>query len=308
MLGTRRLLASSFCTLFRRSMAYSVQERGLTNTLEYRIFLRDASGRLISPFHDIPLFADRSNGVLNMVTEVPRWTNAKMEIATKDRMNPIKQDVKKGRLRFVANCFPHKGYIWNYGAFPQTWEDPSHRDENTGCTGDNDPLDVCEIGFRVATRGEVKQVKVLGVLAMIDEGETDWKIIAIDVNDPLAEKLNDIEDVEKVMPGFLTATRQWFEIYKMPDGKPPNKFAFNGEFKNRAFAMALVDQTYKQWERLVKKETENNGGLCCDNTTLEGSQFALSAENAEAAMKSFPEPGQGDPIPAEVDRWHYVSA
>ena len=25
-------------------------------------------------------------------------------------------------IRFVANCFPHHGYIWNYGAIPQTWE------------------------------------------------------------------------------------------------------------------------------------------------------------------------------------------
>ena len=34
-------------------------------------------------------------------------------------LNPIKQDIKKGKLRFVRNCFPHKGYLWNYGAFPQ---------------------------------------------------------------------------------------------------------------------------------------------------------------------------------------------
>lgn len=27
-------------------------------------------------------------------------------------------------------------------------------------------------------------------MALLDEGETDWKIIAIDVNDPLAGKLN----------------------------------------------------------------------------------------------------------------------
>ena len=27
-----------------------------------------------------------------------------------------------GKLRYVANCFPHHGYIWNYGAIPQTWE------------------------------------------------------------------------------------------------------------------------------------------------------------------------------------------
>ena len=34
-------------------------------------------------------------------------------------MNPIKQDIKKGKLRFVNNCFPYHGYIWNYGALPQ---------------------------------------------------------------------------------------------------------------------------------------------------------------------------------------------
>ena len=43
-------------------------------------------------------------------------------------------------------------------------------DPNTGAKGDNDPLDVCEIGYRVAKRGEVRQVKVLGTLALIDEG------------------------------------------------------------------------------------------------------------------------------------------
>ena len=81
-----------------------------------------------------------------MVVEVPRWTNAKMEINLKEKLNPVKQDVKKGKLRFVANCFPHKGYIWNYGYLPQTWEDPDHVDASTNCKGDNDPVDVCEIG------------------------------------------------------------------------------------------------------------------------------------------------------------------
>ena len=52
----------------------------------------------------------------------------------------------------------------------QTWEDPGHVDPNTNAKGDNDPLDVCEIGYRVAGRGEVRQVKVLGTIALIDEG------------------------------------------------------------------------------------------------------------------------------------------
>lgn len=34
-----------------------------------------------------------------MVVEVPRWSNAKMEISLKEKLNPIKQDEKKGKLR-----------------------------------------------------------------------------------------------------------------------------------------------------------------------------------------------------------------
>lgn len=112
----------------------------------------------------------------------------------------------------MANCFPHHGYIWNYGAFPQTWENPGHTDPSTGCKGDNDPIDVLEIGSRVAKRGEVVQVKILGVVALIDEGETDWKVLSIDVNDPKASQVNDITDVEKVFPGLLRATIEWFKV------------------------------------------------------------------------------------------------
>lgn len=33
-------------------------------------------------------------------------------------------------------------------------------------------------------------MKILGTLALIDQGETDWKLIAINVNDPEASKFN----------------------------------------------------------------------------------------------------------------------
>ncbi len=109
-----------------------------------------------------------------MVVEIPRWSNAKMEISKSLPFNPIVQDTKKGKLRFVRNCFPHHGYIWNYGAFPQTWEDPTVKHSETKCVGDNDPLDVLEIGENRAYPGQVKQVKVLGIICLLDEGETDW--------------------------------------------------------------------------------------------------------------------------------------
>ena len=58
---------------------------------------------------------------------------------------------------------------------------------------------------------------MLGTLAMIDDGEADWKMMVIDVTDPLAAELNNLEDVERLMPGFLAATRDWFrwDIYTL---------------------------------------------------------------------------------------------
>lgn len=38
--------------------------------------------------------------------------------------------------------------------------------------------------------GEVIKVKVLGTLALIDEGETDWKVIVINTDDPEADSYN----------------------------------------------------------------------------------------------------------------------
>ena len=92
----------------------------------------------------------------------------------------------------------------------QTWEDPNHSHPETKAKGDNDPLDVCEIGEQIGFTGQVKQVKVLGIMALLDEGETDWKVIVVDVADPLAPKLNDIEDVERHLPGLIRATNEWF--------------------------------------------------------------------------------------------------
>ena len=39
---------------------------------------------------------------------------------------------------------------------------------------------------------------------MIDDGELDWKMIAINSEDPLFSELNDISDVEKKCPGTVS--------------------------------------------------------------------------------------------------------
>ena len=94
-----------------------------------------------------------------------------MEVATKEPNNPIAQDVKKGKLRDY-----HGPIFWNYGCLPQTWEDPNEEHPELKCFGDDDPIDVVEIGSKALPMGTVAEVKPLGVIAMIDDGELDWKV------------------------------------------------------------------------------------------------------------------------------------
>jgi len=288
-----------------RMTGYTTEARGCPNSTNYRLYLKDSNGKVISPFHDIPMFSSSDESTFHMVVEVPRWTNAKMEIDTKSKLNPIKQDMKNDKLRFVNNCFPHHGYIWNYGAIPQTWEDPNHTDESTKCKGDNDPIDACEIGQKVHKQGAVISVKVLGIMALIDEGETDWKVLCIDNDDPLAAEMNDVEDIETHMPGFIRATYEWFKIYKMPTGKPANEFAFDGEAKKKEFAVDIIKQTNKQWQALLNKSV-NEDSLACENVKVLSSPFQISAEEAQTILDMAPPVGPAQEIPSEVDKWYYV--
>ena len=185
-----------------------------------------------SPWHDLPLYGvslDASTPVYHFIAEIPRGKRAKMEITTDAKHNPIKQSLKKGKLKFY-----HYDSLVNYGALSQTWENPNVLDPRTGYGGDNDPIDVIEIGQHVAAVGEIYTVKVLGALPMIDHGETDWKLIAIKTTDPFAPKLNCVDDFEKYpeTKGLYIKLRTWFRDYKIPDGKPPSKFALNGSSPN----------------------------------------------------------------------------
>lgn len=230
---------------------------GVEKTLEYRLYYK-SNGSTVSPWHDLPLYPDAKNKqVVSFVNEIPKGTQAKMEIATDEANTPIKQDVKKGALRF----YQYGPSLVNYGAIPQTWEDPSNTVPELDAGGDGDPLDVTEIGERVMPFGAVYSVKVLGCLALLDEGEVDWKIIAINTEDPNASQINNIADVELVMPGKIDAVRDWFRLYKTAEGKGENEYGYGGEAKDVQFAMSIIDETHGSWKALQSGSIPNNDEL-----------------------------------------------
>ncbi|XP_021287154.1 soluble inorganic pyrophosphatase 6, chloroplastic-like [Herrania umbratica] len=230
-----------------------IKQEGQPETLDYRVFFEDTSGTKISPWHDVPLHM--GDGVFNFIVEIPKESSAKMEVATDELYTPIKQDTKKGKLRY----YPYN-INWNYGLLPQTWEDPSlANNEVEAAFGDNDPVDVVEIGESQRKIGEILKVKPLAALAMIDEGELDWKIVAISLDDPRASLVNDVDDVEKHFPGTLTAIRDWFRDYKIPDGKPANKFGLGNRAANKDYALKVITETNESWAKLVQRSIPAGG-------------------------------------------------
>jgi inorganic pyrophosphatase len=99
--------------LGKLSATYVSVDAGAPKTFEYRRFL-EVSGAKASYWHDVPL---KVEGGVSAVVEITRNTTAKMEIATDEAGTPIKQDIKKGKLREYN--MPIK---WNYGAIPQESE------------------------------------------------------------------------------------------------------------------------------------------------------------------------------------------
>jgi len=243
---------------------------GEATSRRFRVHFEN-NGTRLSPWHDIPL--KNPDGSYNFICEIPKWTRKKFEIATAEPMNPIKQDVKNGVLRE----YKWGDMLFNYGAFPQTWEDPKVVNEDTGCPGDNDPVDVIELGTRQRPVGSITRVKIVGVLAMIDSNETDWKVLAVAMDDDKAQHIHDLQDLDAHMPGVTGALTHWLRMYKTAEGKGENKFGFGGKPQSAAFATQLVEETHAAWRQLLadskstgKMKKVMSGGNIFTDLTVDG--------------------------------------
>jgi inorganic pyrophosphatase len=135
-------------------------------------------GNAVSPWHDIGIRpGGRSDEFYSFVNEIPAGSYEKIEVSTDEPWNPLKQDSKKGKPRLYG-----LKTTFNYGCFPQTWENPWRHSKRIAAVGDGDPIDAVELGWLGGglgplPLGAITAVRVLGCLALIDEGEVDWKVV-----------------------------------------------------------------------------------------------------------------------------------
>lgn len=72
---------------------------------------------------------------------------------------------------------------------------------------------------------------------MLDDGETDWKVIAMNAKEAASRNINNLDDL---YPDLVTTVKEFFRVYKIPTGEPENEFGFDGDFKDAEFAKDVI--------------------------------------------------------------------
>ncbi|OTA08569.1 pyrophosphatase [Trichoderma parareesei] len=286
----------------------SLREVGARNTVDWRVWL-ELDGDPISFWHDIPLYPDeKQHNIVNFYVEIPRWTDAKIETKRDKPLNPIYHDDKDDEPRYVASIWPHKSYPFLYGSLPQTWENPNIKHNFTGYVGDNDPMDVVDISaIDPGYVGQVRTVKILGAIPMIDDETTDWKVIGINVNDPLSNILETIDDLEKYRPGLKQTFYDWFTYYKVLRSGNLNTI-FLDKYQDSTTARDIVAESHGFWKDLISGK-EVPGKISIAQTSQ--ADVVESYVKSKDATKKFDLPKKSDiktpkERPAKYDKWFYL--
>ncbi len=143
-------------------------------------------------WHDVSL-GDNVPEEFNVIIEIPKGSNNKYEI-----------DKKTGLIKLDRANYSSAAYPFDYGFAPQTlWED-------------GDALDVLVLTTYPLQVGVLVNVRPVAVMEMIDSGESDYKVIAVPVDDKRWEDVKDVKDLNQHM---LKEFIHFFETYKTLKGR-----------------------------------------------------------------------------------------
>jgi inorganic pyrophosphatase len=175
-------------------------------------------------WHDVPL-GENAPDEINVIVEIPKGSNNKYEM---DKETGL---IKLDRANYSAAAYP-----FDYGFSPQTlWDD-------------GDPLDVIVLTTYPLFPGILVAVRPVGVMEMIDGGDSDYKIIAVPVEDKRWDDVKDLPDLNKHM---LKEFQHFFETYKELKGKPA-PVEIRG-IKGRPDALAAVKKSVELYRKKFGK-------------------------------------------------------
>jgi inorganic pyrophosphatase len=145
--------------------------------------------------------ATDESGAVHAVIEIPAGSNQKWEVM-KDTGHLAWEQIGDS-LRVI----PYLPYPANYGMVPRTYLPAEDG-------GDDDPLDIFVLGPQ-RERGEVIKTRIVGVIFMLDRGEKDDKLIAVDI-DSWFGHIQTLAQLESEFSGVTDILKIWMQSYKGP--------------------------------------------------------------------------------------------
>lgn len=169
------------------------------------------------PWHDVEL-GEEAPSILTAVIEVPMGSNVKYEL-----------DKKSGMIKVDRTLFSAVYYPANYGFFPRTYCD------------DKDPLDVLVLGKEALVPLCLVRVKPIGMMKMIDQGQLDDKVIAVQYDD---QEFCHYDSIDELPPHILLQVQRFFEDYKILEKKAVKVEGF----LSKEDALRVINESIEAYE------------------------------------------------------------
>src|SRR4051794_3480026 len=153
-----------------------------------------------------------------MKVEIPKGSSNKIEY------NKTERRFELDRVLSVAMSYPEE-----YGVITET------------LAPDGDELDVICLTIQPTFPGLYVPIRIIGVLKMIDKGEQDDKLLAVNAVEP---RLNHIQELKDVSIEKLKEIKYFFARYKDLE----NKKVEVGEFEGKKSAEKLLKECQEAYQ------------------------------------------------------------
>jgi len=158
---------------------------------------------------------------MNVIVEINKGSKNKYEIDKKTGL------IALDRVSHTAQDFPY-----DYGFVPRSyWHD-------------QDPLDVILLTTYPLLPGILVQARPVAIMNMIDSGDKDDKIIAVPVDDPRFDRVQDLGDIN---PHTIKEMEHFYSTYKKLQDKEVEVTGFQGKKEAQAVFKKGLELYTKQF-------------------------------------------------------------
>ena len=166
---------------------------------------------------------------INPAKITPEEFTAVIEIS-KGSKSKYELDKDTGLLKLDRVLYTSTHYPANYGLIPRTY------------AADGDPLDVLVLCSQQIYPLTLVDCYPIGVIAMIDSGSGDEKIIAIPKNDPT---YNQYKDISELPAHIFEEMRHFFSVYKALEKKE----TIVNNISGREDAIKIIAETIETYNK-----------------------------------------------------------